>query len=313
MAKTFAKAIIDHPQSELCAIGSRSTEKAQALVQELGLACSYGSYEDLASDPNVDIVHVATPNSCHFDHAQLFLEHGKHVLCEKTFTCNAQQAQELINLARSRGCLLLEGMWTRFFPAMAFVKECVNSGAIGKLTMVRADLSVYREYDHTHRLFASELGGGALLDVGIYALSFASMILGNPCNVKSQAIFAPNGVDLQSCCLLSYDSGAQAVLSASLMTHSPRHATVCGTEGFLSIPDRWHQPQEVWLHRGDNVHQELFPITTSTGFAHEIDHVVQLLQTGQKESPVLPLRETVEIMKTIDAIRSNWDTASELN
>lgn len=305
IAREFAAALQALPDGELLAVGSRRQETADAFGDAFDVPRRYGSYEALVSDPDVDIVYVATPHMFHHRDALLALEAGKHILVEKAFTINAQQAAEVIALARARGLFAMEAMWTRFFPAMRRLREMLAEGAVGEVQMVRADLSHRVEFDPTHRLYDPHQGGGALLDIGVYPIAFAWDVLGPPDRVTGVAHIGESGVDDQSACLFGYDSGAMAVLSFSQTTDAPREALIAGTEGVLRVEGRWQQPGRLTLARG-GYEQVLDLPYTGSGYQYEAEAVMENIRAGRTESELMPLDETLAIMRVMDQLRAAW-------
>ena len=238
VAQLFASDLACVPDARLIAIGSRSKQKAREFGQKFGVSNQHGSYVDLANDPAVQAIYIATPASVHRENMLLCLNAGKPVLCEKPFTVNAREAEEVITLARQRKVFLMEAMWTRFVPSMVKVRELLATGAIGKVTHFIADLGTRAPFDPEGRVFNAGLGGGALLQKGIYLLSLASMILGNPNVVRSLTIMGETGVDEHAGIMLGYPSGQLASLTCSARVHTQREATIVGTCGQIRI----HEP-----------------------------------------------------------------------
>ncbi len=305
IARTFADALKRLPDAELLAVGSRTQASADAFGDDFGVPRRYGSYEALAADPDVDILYIATPHMFHHRDALMALEAGKHVLVEKAFTMNAREAEEVIALARAKGLFAMEAMWTRFFPAMIRLRELLAGGAIGEPQMVRADLSHRVEFHPKHRLYDPEVGGGALLDIGIYPIAFAWDVLGPPDRVTGVAHIGQSGVDDQSACLFEYDAGPMAVLSFSQTTDAPREAMVSGTDGFIRVEGRWQQPSRLTLVRGDLEEILELPFEGS-GYQYEAVAVMDGIRAGRTESPIMPLDETLAIMRVMDDLRAQW-------
>ncbi|GAA4351503.1 Gfo/Idh/MocA family protein [Angustibacter luteus] len=294
------------PDVEVVAVGSRSAASAERFAGAHGVPRAHGSYADLVADPDVDAVYVATPHPGHLDAALLAIEAGKAVLIEKPFTMNAAQAREIVDAARARGVFCMEAMWTRFLPHVLRIRELVAAGALGEITTVTADHDQWFAFDPEHRLFSPELGGGALLDLGVYPVSFASMLLGTPSQVTARADFGPTGVDAQTSMIFEYASGAHAVLSTTMRAAGPCQAAIVGTEGRIEIDTTWYAPTsfvfrprvgepEVWT-------EEPAP-DEHKGLRFEAAEVARCLREGLTESPAMPLDETVAIMETLDQVR----------
>jgi dihydrodiol dehydrogenase / D-xylose 1-dehydrogenase (NADP) len=231
IARQFATGLEDLPEAECLAVGFRSKASADRFADALDIPRRYASYEDLAGDPDVDVVYVATPNVFHEENVALCLKSGKAVLCEKPLTVNAREAERLVGLAREMGLFLMEGMWTRFYPLMGRVRTLISGGAIGEARMLAADFGYRVEVDPAHRRFAPALGGGALLDVGVYCASLSSMVFGPPSEVTGLAHLGETGVDEQSAAILKHRRGQLALFSAAIRTATPQEAMVAGTGG----------------------------------------------------------------------------------
>lgn len=304
IARAHAAAVKATDGAVLAAVGSRSLEKAQAFAGENGGERAYGSYEELVSDPGVDAIYVATPHPMHCEDTLLCLEHGKAVLCEKPFALNAGQAEQMAAKAKEKQLFLMEAMWTRFFPISARVREVVASGQIGDLKIVSADFGFRADFDPKSRLFAPELGGGAMLDVGVYAISYASMLLGKPSKVASLFQPAPTGVDEISGYLLGYESGAMAVLHSAVGASTAHEATVVGTKGRIRIPNFW-RPSKM-IVTTDAGEEAIDLPYDGNGYQFQVAEVERCLAEGSLQSETMPLHETISIMKTMDSIREQW-------
>jgi len=305
IANDFAIGLQAVPGAQLVAVGSRSKEKAQEFGQRYAVPGRYGSYEALAADPNVDVVYVATPHPMHANDALLCLSAGKAVLCEKPFTLNAAQAEKVIALARQKKLFLMEGMWTRFYPIMVKTRELLKNGTIGEPRMVEADFGFRVGWDIESRILNRELGGGALLDVGVYCLSLASMIFGAPAHISGEAHIGETGVDEQAALVLRYPKGQLATLFVAVRTNTPQAAYIGGTEGCIQIHSPWWCPTAMTVARGSQRENVALP-RESNGFNYEIAAVMRCLREGRLESEVLPLDETLSIMRTMDALRAQW-------
>ena len=306
IARKFADGLKAAPDAELAAVGSRSQEKADKFGAEYGVARRHGSYEALAADPDVDAVYVASPHPMHREHALLCLNGGKAVLCEKPFTINAAEAAQVIQTARVKKLFLMEAMWTRFTPVMGKVRELVKEGAIGEVRMVQADFGFRAGFNPESRLFNPDLGGGALLDVGIYCLSFASMLLGTPEQVMGTASLGETGVDESSAMLLRYPQGQIAVLAAAVRLNTPHAATVLGTEGRIRVHPPFWIPKALTLSR-DGKDEELIELPyDGNGYNYEAVEVARCVGQGLTESPTMPLDETLTLIKTMDTLRAQW-------
>jgi predicted dehydrogenase len=302
IARAFARDLKLAPGHHVVAVGSRSIEKAEEFATQfdcLGL----GSYEALA-DADVDAVYVATPHPMHAPNTILALEHGKPVLCEKPFAVNSRESATMIATARRKNVLLMEAMWSRFLPHYRKIRELVNSGELGEVISISADHGQNLPLPDFYRLHAPELAGGALLDLGIYPISFAYFILGKPQSMTAKAEFTRTGVDSQTSMILRYDSGAHANLTTTLLVKSPCTATVVGTRGTLFIDGDFYTPTSMRLKRVSGEIIE-FPKTYSGhGLREQAIEFAELLHAGKKESDLMSHHDTQSIMETMDEIRS---------
>ena len=309
IAHQFAEDLAMLPEAELWAVGSRKKARANAFGDMFHVPYRYASYEELAQDPLLDVVYVATPHPFHYEHTMLALRAGKSVLCEKPFALNAVQASEMTQLAKQKGLFLMEAMWTRFIPAIVRVRALLQEGAIGEPRLFTADLGFANRYDPSSRFFDPALGGGALLDLGVYPISMSSMVFGRPQRASSLASFAPTGVDRQSGYVFTYPDGQLAVLHSSLDVESPSEAELVGTTGTIHLDKPMHHPQRIVLrHRiRTGKTEERFDLPfPGNGYQFEAQEVMRCLREGLLEAPAMPLHESLEIMQTMDAIREQW-------
>lgn len=303
IAHTFAGDLPLLETATITAVASRRPETANAFADEFDVAHRHTSVEDLAADDTVDAVYVSTPHPMHFDGALAAIDAGKAVLVEKAFTVNATQAAELVRAARERQVFLMEAMWTRFLPHIVAVREILASGRLGEIVTVSADHGQWFPDDPKHRLFNADLGGGALLDLGIYPLSFASMVLGKHERMAMLHDPAFTGVDGQISLALGYAGGAHALINTTLRAASPTVAAIVGREARLEIERTWYAPSRFTItDRDDNAETFDFP-HQGHGLRHEAAEVARCVAAGQLESAVMPLDETVRIMQTMDEIR----------
>lgn len=296
----------DTPDAVLAAVASRSVDSATAFAGEYGsheLTKSHGSYQALADDPDVDAIYIATPHPMHRENALMCLNAGKHVLVEKAFTVNRREAEDIVALARAKKLFAMEAMWTRFQPAVLEAKRIVDSGEIGTVATVQGDLGFYSDAGPEHRLFNPALGGGSLLDLGIYPLSIAAYFLGPVKSVQAVGQLGPTGVDVQCTFALQHESGALAACTASLAARTPVEFTICGSKGFVRLHSRFHNTEELTVELDDgNRRTQRFP-RIGNGYAHEIIEVNRCLREGLLESPVMPLDETLALMGVLDEMR----------
>lgn len=309
IARKMAQAVAAAGGGELWGVGSRSLVGAQTFIKDFGGKRAYGSYSELYGDPEIDIVYIATPHPYHASNALEALDAGKPVLCEKPFAMDSLEAREVIARARSRKLFLMEAMWTRFLPAIREVKSRINRGEIGALRMISADFGYRSEYDPESRLFKPGLGGGALLDVGIYPVSLAHYLLGKPARIHAEAAYSPLLTDEQTAILLRFPGGQLATLSCAVRLNTAREAILCGTEGMIRIQPNWWRGTSYTLVAADGSATEYAPETHENGFVYQVLESHDCLLNGRTESEIMPLDETLEIMKTMDAIRD----ASRMN
>ena len=301
IARSFATDLALLPDATIAAVGSRRLDSAREFAAAYD-ATAYGSYQELVADPAVDIVYVATPHALHKQDTLMAFEAGKPVLCEKALTLNARDAEELVAEARARRLFFMEAMWMRCNPVVRRLVQLASDGVLGRLQQVRADLGFFVDRPDTDRLLAPELGGGALLDMGIYPLTFAHLFLGAPDQVGAAASLAPSGIDLNLSLSLGYPSGAVASLSSTMTGRSPRTASIATETGRVDIAEPFHQPTEAtWV--GDDGTETITERVTGTGLADEAQEVMRCLRNGETESPLVPLDETVALMRLMDRIR----------
>ncbi|PWW21524.1 putative dehydrogenase [Geodermatophilus normandii] len=281
------------------AVASRSADRARAFAQQHGLERAYGSYAEVLADPDVDVLYLATPHPQHHAVALAAIEAGKALLVEKAFTATTAGAQEVVTAAREAGVFVMEAMWTRFQPAVVALRDLVADGAIGEVRSVQADLGVDRVYDPDDRLFALELGGGALLDLGVYVVSFAQMLLGTPDTVTAAGSTYPTGADAEAAVLLGWEDGRSATLTTSLRYPTPGQARVFGTGGWIDVLPRFHHPATIVLHRSGAEPEEITRPAAGVGYSHELAEVTRCLQEGRTESAVMPLADTLAVQDVL--------------
>jgi predicted dehydrogenase len=304
IAGTFASDLPLVPGAELAAVGSRTGAAATAFAERHGFARAHGSWAELAADPDVDVIYVATPHAFHFDAALACLAGGKAVLCEKPMTLDHASSARLVQEAGSRGLFLMEAMWMRCNPAVRRIVELVTEGAIGDITAVHADFGLQGPFEATHRLRDPALGGGALLDLGVYPLNLAHLILGPPATVHSWGRLTAEGVDDNTGMLLGYDSGAVAALTCSLIGETRNAASITGTLGRIDLPQGFFVPRSFRLHRVGAEPEEISYPFEGSGYQYEAAEVQRCLTEGLLESPLMPHWTTLEIITLMDAIRA---------
>lgn len=306
IARHFVEGIPYVQHAEVAAVGSRSLEKAKDFAEKYGIPRFYGSYQELLADPELDIIYVATPHPSHKEYALDCLKAGKAVLVEKPITMNTVEAEELVAYARQAKLFLMEAMWTRFLPVMAQVRSWLAEGRIGDIRMVKADFGFRIGWDPENRLLNPELGGGALLDVGIYTVSLASMIFGcQPEQIRSLAHIGETGVDEQYSLLLGYPGGQTAVLNGAVRTGMPNDAWILGTEGHIHIPE-FFMAEFATLTVSSQEPVVYAPDLKGPGYQYEAAEAVRCLLEGKLESDGMPLDETLGILRILDQVRGQW-------
>lgn len=305
IAHSFAGALAKHTRQEIVAVGSRSRERAEAFAREFGIERSHDSYESLVADDAVDAIYVASPHSHHAAHALLAVAAGKHVLVEKAFTRTADEARQVVDAARTAGVTCMEAMWTRFLPHVDVVRQLLASGALGNVEVMTADHGQYFDFDPEFRLFNPELAGGAMLDLGVYPVSFASFVLGTPGRVNAVGTRAQTGVERQVSMVLdgfADNPNAHALLTTTLAAKTPTTSTISGSRGRIEIPGDFYAPQPVSFTPlgGDVQHSPEPTILGHEGLAFEAAHFAQLVADGAQESPLMPLDETIAIVDTME-------------
>ena len=287
------------------AVGARELSRAEAFAREQGFEKAYGSYEELVSDPEVDLVYVATPHSMHCEHTRLALEHGKNVLCEKAFTMNAGQAEEVIALAEKKGLLLAEAIWPRYMPSRQMILDLIDSGVIGTVTSLSANLGY--PLTHVERMVRPELCGGALLDLGVYPLNFACMAFpGEIRDVASACVKWETGVDAQNSFTLTFEDGRMAVLYSSMLVQSDRLGVINGDKGYMEVQNI-NNPEEIRIFDLQRNCIRTIPVPEQiNGYEYEVLACREALEKGWTECPQMPHAETLRMMKVMDGLRKSW-------
>lgn len=289
----------------LYAVASRSEEKARAFAEAEGAAMAFGSYEAMLRDDQVDLVYIATPHALHAEQMLLCLQYGKPVLCEKAFTGNARQAERVLNAFEQKGVLATEAIWTRYMPSRQMVNEIIASGEIGEVRVLTANLGY--AVQHKERIVRPELAGGALLDLGVYTLNFASMVLGDDVErMDSLVTMLPSGVDGEEDIVLHYRNGVSAHLLSTAACRTNRHGMVYGTKGYLQV-DNINNPQRLDVFdTNDRLLRTLHVPAQLTGYEYEVLACMDALQNGQTECPQMPHAQTLRMMRQMDALREKW-------
>jgi predicted dehydrogenase len=306
IAQQFADALRRGTRQEIVAVGSRNIDRARTFADNHGAPAAYGSYQELVHDPGVDIVYIASPHSEHHRQARLALEAGKPVLLEKAFTRNAAEARDLVDLARANGLFLLEGMWSRFLPHYDVIHRALHGGLIGEVTTVFADHGQHLYPNGPDRLSNPDLAGGALLDLGVYPISFADFVLGPFTSITATGTLTDRGVDQQEAIAVTTATGAVGILHASMLASSACTASICGTNGRLDIGGTFYLPTWVQLHDRDGTAIDRYEPSGDAahqGLRYEAAEAARCLTAGAAESPLHPLTATVRVMAAMDEVR----------
>jgi predicted dehydrogenase len=303
IAEQFVTDLQHLPDASAVAVGSRTPEAAHTFAERFGIPRAHGSWAALVEDPEVDAIYVATPHHAHFEASMLSLSAGKATLTEKPVTLDAAGAEKLIKTAHSNGVFLMEAMWMRCIPAVRRAAGLVADGVIGDVTTVQADFGLQGPFTEPHRLVTKALGGGALLDLGIYPVTFAQLFLGVPQQIRAWASLTDGGVDQNTGMVFGYDSGSLAMLACSLVGDTPRMGTITGTLGRIDFGRTFFNPQGFTLWHGETAEEVTLPFE-GKGYHFEAAEVQRCVSEGLLESPLIPHTETLAVMRTLDAVRS---------
>lgn len=288
------------PGAELVAVASRSKPKAQDFAVQHGVRLAFGSYRELLESPDVDVVYIATPHPYHRDVALAAIANGKAVLVEKAFTATLAGAQQVVDAARAKGVFVMEAMWTRFMPVIAAAREVVAWGRIGDVIGVQGDLYAFREYQPGHRLFAPELGGGAILDLGVYAVSFAQSFLGEVRDIHCRARRYSSGVERAATVSLVHEGDGLSSLTFGFDGFGPGRMVIVGTKGWIEIEPRFHHPSMITVRRNGVLPRIIEAMPSGRGYSHEFAEVTERINEGLTESPTMPLSDTLEVMRVLE-------------
>lgn len=306
IAHKFAEALKVADGAVLTAVSSREESRARAFAEQYGASYALGSHDELALCPDVDAVYIATPHPFHAEPARICLEHGKAVLCEKPFTVSARELEPLIALAREKGVFLMEAMWTRFLPIMEVVRGWIDEGRIGEPRIVQAGFGFRGAWNPDGRLLNPALAGGALLDVGVYPISFSHWVFGAaPVDISGEATIGETGVDEQMTAALKFPGGRLGSLTAAVRTETGGEATIYGTSGRIRVSPRFHEATSATLIAEGGQETEERPFRAN-GFEFQIEEVCRCLRDGLMESPGMTLQDSLEVMRTMDTLRSQW-------
>lgn len=305
IARSMAAAAAGLDEVELYAVGSRTYEKAKAFADKWGFEKAYGSYEEMLQDPQVELVYVATPHSHHYQYAKMCLEYGKHVLVEKAFTVNAAQAEELMGMARKKGLLLAEAIWTRYMPSRKMIDDLVASGVIGTVTSLTANLGYV--LPHVERMQEPALAGGALLDLGVYPINFALMVFHEEVEkVTSTAVMSPKGIDWMNSITLTFADGKMAVLHSNMLAQTDRQGVINGDKGYIEIQNI-NNCEEIRVFDLDRKMTARYDVPEQiNGYEYELLSCVKAIREGKTECPEMPHSEILRVMRLMDRIRKDW-------
>lgn len=304
IAHKFVQDLLTLPDAQLYAVASSSQERADEFAQQYGIPHAFGAYEDLLTLPDLDIVYVATPHVKHYENVLMLLNGGIGVLGEKPFAMNGEQVREMVETARSKQVFLMEALWSRFMPGIRHALELAQSGAIGKVVSVKADFGFRAPFLPDKRLFNKELGGGSLLDIGIYPLFLSYLFLGKPTSIKASATFGSTDVDEQCGMVLTYADGQLAFLDSTLLAKTDCIGVIQGETGQIRIHSRFHETTAVTL-QPDEQEPTTFTFDRQThGYDYEAQHVMQCLAEGRTESPLWSLDDSLNLMELLDGVRA---------
>ena len=305
IANSMAKAVQNLEEIACCAAASRTYEKAKDFADKWGFQKAYGSYEELVSDSEVELIYVASPHSHHYEHAKLCLEHGKHVLLEKAFTVNVSQAEELIALSERKGLLLAEAFWPRYMPTRKMLDDLIAQGTIGEVQAVMADFGA--PLSHVERMWNPNLAGGALLDLGVYPINFALQIFqGQVKSIQSDAVMSPQGVDYMNGITLTFDDNRIAVLHSNMLACMGNRGVVYGDKGFIELYEI-NNPKEIRVFNENKEVTACYPAPEQiNGYEYEALACVRAIEAGQIECEEMPHSETLRLMKILDTVREQW-------
>ena len=305
IAHLFARGLELVADAELTAVASRTPGRAEEFAATYSVSMVYTNYEQLVANDEIDAVYVATTHNFHFENVMLALEYGKHVLCEKPITINAGQLEQLASKARQKKLFLMEAMWTRFMPGIRKLQELLDAEAVGPVNLLQVTFGIDRDEDPEHRLLNPSLAGGALLDLGVYPLNFARIVFGGePEQATSLAYLGPTGVDETSGYLLRFSGGRMAVLASTCKIIQTEEAALFGKRGVIRV-ENFFRPS--YIHVDSDVGRTTYDVRyPSSGFQYEIEEATRCILEGRSESSVMPLSESLAIMRTMDRFRSDW-------
>lgn len=307
IARTFAESLQHVPDAKLAAVASKTPGRAAEFAKIFNAGRYYEDYQELVKDESLDVIYVATTHNFHYEHALLCLENKKAVLCEKPFTVNSKQAEDLIKVARRNKVFLMEAMWTRFLPCIVELNRLLSQNIIGDIGFLRADFgNSTKGRDVPKYYFDPNLAGGALLDLGVYPVSFARLVFKkSPVGIKTFGYIADSKVDVHAAYMFEFGFGKVAMLSSSYSVDMPHDAVICGTEGYIKVPDFFH-PTQFSIHLNGREEKVVRIPFVSNGLNYQVQEVNKCLKEGKLESDIMPLNESLEVMKILDVLRAKW-------
>ena len=304
IARKFSSDLQLLSNAKLYTTASRNLQKAQDFANDFGFEKAYGSYEEMLNDPKVDVVYVATPHSFHHDHTLLCLKHKKAVLCEKAFAINKNEAEEMVACAKENNTFLMEAFWTMFQPSFVKAMEIIQSGELGKLKMVKSDFAFKGEFNPNNRLYNIALGGGSLLDIGIYPVFAALTSLGKPQLIKTLVDFSETGSEESISMIFRYKDGEMANLTSSFASFSPIQTEYWFEDGYMILNPRWFTPTNITIKRNGEDEQIIHSgHEEGTGYRYEAAHVMECLDAGKIESDRMSWQMSLDLMEILDRIR----------
>jgi predicted dehydrogenase len=313
IAEKFAKDIPLADDAVLYAVASRDIKKAERFAKTYNAVKYYGNYEELAHDPNVDVVYIAGPHVFHYEHSMMCMEAGKSVLCEKPAAVNHAQLLEMTEKAKEKQVFFMEALWTLFIPANQIALELMKEGHIGKPQIVKADFGFKADYNPEKRLFNKQLAGGSLLDIGIYPVLLSLLVFGKPLKIQATANFSSTGVDSSCAMLFDYTDGQNAILDSTLLTNTATEAWIYGDKAALKLHSRFHHAQKLSVYKEHECVETFDVDYRGNGYVHEIDEVTDCLKNGRLESESIPHTLSLDLAETLDRVREiiglQYDTA----
>ena len=305
MAETFADTLRQMEEAECCAAASRTLKRAEEFAGKYGFKKAYGSYEELCADPEVELIYIATPHSSHFDNMKLCIRHKKPVLCEKSFTVNAREAEQIREYAEQEQVFVAEAIWTRYMPSRNMIQEIIDSGIIGDISVLTANLSY--PISHKERIMRPELAGGALLDIGVYGVNFAMMYFGTDIErIESSVRMTDTGVDAMESITIFFRGGRMAVLTHDIYSRSDRKGIFYGEKGYI-IVENINNPQSISVYdTEDRLVRRMDVPKQISGYEYEVLECIDAVRSGEKESTSMPLSDTIKVMEIMDQLRGQW-------